>query len=214
MIVVSAGVVIGFCCHWRIKDDAGSKWILDITSITHLSPASSQHFIQQALTWCKTFEFLPRPDLKSRIVTIRNITKLSQWFPASRRAMTGDRVNNPKGGNIRTASGLCSKYHALCTVSLAQTFVSEEGRRGTLNMWGIKTQILLYNAFFRPPTWNRISGRARLGHHLARWCSLDIPLRHLLGCPLVTALPTPLHQSLNTANILLITVTDWITHKI
>ena len=41
--------------------------------------------------------------------------------------MTGDRVNNPKGGNIQTASGLYSKYHALCTVSLAQTFVSEEG---------------------------------------------------------------------------------------
>ena len=45
----------------------------------------------------KTFEFLLRAGLKSRIVTIRNITKLSQWFPASRRAMTGDRVNDPKG---------------------------------------------------------------------------------------------------------------------
>ena len=44
----------------------------------------------------KTFEFLLRAGLKSRIVTIRNLTKLSQWFPASRRAMTGDRVNNPK----------------------------------------------------------------------------------------------------------------------
>ena len=157
MIVVSAGVVIGFCCHWRIKDDAGSKWILDITSITHLSPASSQHFIQQALTWCKTFEFLPRPDLKSRIVTIRNITKLSQWFPASRRAMTGDRVNNPKGGNIQTASGLYSKYHAPCTVSLAHSWAKKgEGENSICEE--SKNQILHFCAFFRPPTWNRISG--------------------------------------------------------
>ena len=35
MYVVSVGAVIGFCCHWRIKDDA-TKWIRDIT---HLNPA-------------------------------------------------------------------------------------------------------------------------------------------------------------------------------
>ena len=36
--------------------------------------------------------------------------------------MTGDRVNNPKGGKIQTASGL---YHSLCTVSLRHAFVKE-----------------------------------------------------------------------------------------
>ena len=36
--------------------------------------------------------------------------------------MTGDRVNNPKGGKIQTASG---SYHSLCTVSLRHAFVKE-----------------------------------------------------------------------------------------
>ena len=38
--------------------------------------------------------------------------------------MTGDRVNNPKGGKIQTASGL---YHSLCTVSLLRHAFVKEG---------------------------------------------------------------------------------------